>query len=246
MTPDWCGWLDSIWGPGTECAGPGSIIAAASNVVFGNNPPYYVQDFLRTYPKWGGIPIANLTVSFEEGSATATLMAGGGAGVAVGNPVDGMGIPDGTFISAISGDIATLSNQATLTLVNSPLTLWNAPLIPFAAMQAFIALASASLQQARYQEQWMVAMGWFIAHYVTLYGRTDGGSQDTTGNTTAAAAVAQGMASGILVSKSVGDVSASYAQLTGFEDWGSWNLTIYGQQLITMARIVGAGPMFLW
>jgi hypothetical protein len=244
MTPDWCGWLDSIWGPGTDCSGPGAIIAAASNVVIGNNPPYYVQDFLRIYPKWGGIPIPGLTVSLIQGSATATLSAG--AGVAVGNPVDGVGIPDGTFITAISGNIATLSNPATLTIVNSPLTLWNAPLIPFAAMQAYIALAQASLQQARWCEEWMVAMGLFVAHYVTLYGRTDGGSQDTTGNTTAAAAAAQGMATGILVAKAVGDVSASYAQLTGFEDWGAWNLTLYGQQLMTMARVVGAGPMFLW
>jgi hypothetical protein len=242
--PDWCGWLDSIWGPGTDCAGPGSIIAAASNVVFGSNPPYFIQDFLRTYLKWGGRPIAGLTVTLVSGSTAAVVNSG--AGIAVGNPVDGVGIPDGTIITTVSGTAITLSNEATVSLVNSPLTLWNAPLIPFAVMQAYLALASSSLQQARWQEEWMVAMGLFIAHYVTLYARTDGGTQDTTGNTTAAAAAAQGMASGIMVSKAVGDVSASYAQLTSFEDWGAWNLTLYGQQLITMARLVGAGPMLLW
>jgi hypothetical protein len=238
-TPDWCGWLDSIWGPGTDCSGPGAIIAAASNVVIGSNPPYYVQDFLAMQPKWGDPPVVGLTVTLTSGSVTATVNSA--AGLAVGNPVAGTGIPDGTFIQAISGVTLTLSNQATVSLSGSPLTCWNAPLIPFAVIQAYLALAAASLQQARWCEEWAVAMSLFISHFLTLWASTD-----CTGITTAAQAAAQGMASGVTVSKAVGDVSVSYSVLQGLEGWGAWNLTKYGQQLATMARIVGSGPLFLW
>ena len=62
---------------------------------------------------------------------------------------------------------------------------------------------------------------------------------------TGASIAAQGLAGGIQASKSVGDVSVSYAQLTSLENWGQWNLTKYGQQLATMARVIGSGPMLI-
>jgi hypothetical protein len=57
---------------------------------------------------------------------------------------------------------------------------------------------------------------------------------------------AQGLAGGIQVSKSVGDVSVSYQPLSALESWGAWNLTSYGQLLATQAKIVGMGPALLW
>ena len=57
---------------------------------------------------------------------------------------------------------------------------------------------------------------------------------------------AQGLAGGIQTSKSVGDVSVGYTPLAALEDWGAWNLTIYGQQLATMARVVGMGPALIY
>lgn len=68
----------------------------------------------------------------------------------------------------------------------------------------------------------------------------------TTAYPTAALAVAQGLASGILTSKSVGDVSAGYTPLASLESWGAWNLTRYGQELATIGKIIGMGPTIIW
>lgn len=57
---------------------------------------------------------------------------------------------------------------------------------------------------------------------------------------------AQGLAWGIQTSKAVGDVSASYKPLESLTDFGAWNLTIFGQQLATMAKIIGMGPILVW
>ena len=63
---------------------------------------------------------------------------------------------------------------------------------------------------------------------------------------TGAAIAAQGLAGGIQVSKSVGDVSVSYQPIAILEQFGQWNLTVYGQQLAQMARVIGAGPSVIW
>jgi hypothetical protein len=63
---------------------------------------------------------------------------------------------------------------------------------------------------------------------------------------TPAQIAAQGIANGIETSKAVGDVSASYAVLESLAEFGQWNLTLYGQQLATAARVIGAGPMVVW
>lgn len=68
----------------------------------------------------------------------------------------------------------------------------------------------------------------------------------STAYPTAALAVAQGLATGILTSKSVGDVSAGYSVLTSLESWGAWNLTRYGQELATIGKIIGMGPTLIW
>ena len=114
------------------------------------------------------------------------------------------------------------------------------PPVPNVVLQAYITLASASLVQARWLEQWPIAMALFVAHFATLYAKSDGNPLSTVGQI-----AAQGISTGIQVGKSVGDVSVNYQPVTGLEDWGSWNLTSYGQQLATMAKIVGAGPMLL-
>jgi hypothetical protein len=56
---------------------------------------------------------------------------------------------------------------------------------------------------------------------------------------------ASGIANGILTSKSVGDVSAGYAQLE-MNQWGAFQLTKYGQQLITMAKSMFCFPVWVY
>jgi hypothetical protein len=102
------------------------------------------------------------------------------------------------------------------------------------AMTMFLNLASASLSQERWQDSWSFGMALFIAHYATLF------QQSST-------SVMAGLAKGVQVSKSAGDVSTSIQTITtGWESWGAWNLTTFGQQLITMARTIGYGPMWIW
>jgi hypothetical protein len=67
----------------------------------------------------------------------------------------------------------------------------------------------------------------------------------TVASPTASQVAAQGLATGILTSKSVGDVSAGYTALESLKEFGAWQLTRYGQQLITIAKTIGAGPMVL-
>lgn len=240
--PDWNLWLESIWGPSYDPGAFGWIPSAASNLVFGSNPPYTVQDFLAMYPKFGGPTISPApTGTATEGSDQLTGVSST-TGIAVGNPIrDSAGLfPDGTTVTAISGSTLTLSNEATGN-GSTTLTIWNAPLIPFVVLLAYIALASSSLIQPRWLEMWPVAMSLFVAHFATLWLQSDG-----QGAANAAQAATQGIAAGIRVAKSVGDVSVNYQPVEGIAEFAAWNLTSYGQQLATFAKGVGMGPLFLW
>jgi hypothetical protein len=241
-TPNWTAWLDSVWGPSFECAGFGSIVAGASNLVFGSNPPYTVQDFLAIYPKYGGPTLTPAPTGTATANSKTLTAVSSTANIAVGNPIaDSAGLfPDGTFVTAIGTGTLTLSNAASGSGATT-ITVWNAPPLPFAVIQAYIALASSCLIQARWLEQWPIAMSLFVAHFLTLYAQTDGNP-----NSTASQIASQGIATGVQVAKSVGDISVSYQALQGIEDWAAWNLTKYGQMLATMARVVGAGPLFLY
>jgi hypothetical protein len=68
----------------------------------------------------------------------------------------------------------------------------------------------------------------------------------STASPTASQVAAQGLATGILTSKSVGDVSAGYTVLESLKEFGAWQLTRYGQQLATLGKVIGSGPMVLW
>jgi Protein of unknown function (DUF4054) len=68
----------------------------------------------------------------------------------------------------------------------------------------------------------------------------------TAGAPTGAQIAAQGLAGGIQTSKSVGDVSVGYQTLESLKQFGAWQLTLYGQQLVTMAKAIGAGPAWIY
>lgn len=63
---------------------------------------------------------------------------------------------------------------------------------------------------------------------------------------TPAQIAAQGVANGVLLGKSVGDVSAQYQGLASLDEWGAWALTKYGQQLVTLAKTVGNFPVWIY
>jgi hypothetical protein len=317
------GWLQTAWGSGAAYDAVCGAFYGAANLVFGQNPPYYLDDFKATYPKFFGLPTALSGCATTLGSATVAVPSM--LGLDYGQFVQAVGVfPSGTVIVGLGAGTVTLNNAALATSADATLMVYAAQPVPAGVVLMYLNLAYASLSQARWQEQWPVAMGWFIAHYCTLYAKSDasevfetlqttmhseapagaapsttytlsaappGGSlQSLTKNgafltpgvdytlvgatitltvatttrdtlyavwpvqtqTFTAAALngaqiaAQGLAGGIQTSKSVGDVSVGYQPLSALEDWGAWNLTSYGQQLATMARVIGSGPMLVW
>lgn len=87
-------------------------------------------------------------------------------------------------------------------------------------------------------------MGWFMAHFLTLYLQSM-----VKADASAKQVVAAGQARGLVASKSAGDLSVSYDYSSVTQDldgWAAWKLTPYGQQLAAMGRIVGKGGMYVW
>jgi hypothetical protein len=110
-------------------------------------------------------------------------------------------------------------------------------------LQMYIDLANASIKEARWHSAWHIAMGWFVAHFATLYLQSMADA-----NSTAAQVIAKGQTKGLMSSKSVGDVSVSYdfnSIASDLDGWAAWKLTAYGQQLATMGKIYGKGGMYV-
>ena len=306
--PDYNALLGECWGYGPDaCSVLLSVIASASNVAIGANPPYAISDFLSSFPQFSGTPI-NVAGTLTSGSdvvsnlsSVAGLAAGqlvsapgipSGAlilsltpgpiqvtsttengnlnivvsdstGVVTGAPVSGAGIQAGSVVLNIAGTTLTLSQAATADGVNvalqiganpsiaisqnattsglATLQVFTKPLIPAMILQTYINLATASIQQVRWCEMWYLAMDLYIAHYCTLFLQAYAQGPGSTASQVAAA----GFAIGIKISKSAGDVSVGISVLQGLEDWGSYQLTIYGQQFATFAKSIGSGGMLL-
>ena len=261
----WNNLLCQWWGGGDGISGSafglfcgGFLSGQASNLVFGGNPVYQIDDFLAFYPKFG---IGTLGVA-------ALSLGAGGTGYSV-NDILTLIQPDAQgctikVLSLSSGGVIltwTQTSQGTGYSVPTP----NVPLvttggtgtgatfsvlvvtptstvIPPAVIQAYINLASASLSINRWGDLWLVAMGLYVAHFVTLYEQSEG---SVTQNSTPAAIARSGLATGILVSASAGDVSKTVQILESLADWGAFSLTIYGQQLATWAKMVGMGTSYI-
>ncbi|HWQ41317.1 MAG TPA: DUF4054 domain-containing protein [Desulfosporosinus sp.] len=117
-------------------------------------------------------------------------------------------------------------------------------LVPTVILQMYINLANASIQEARYHGAWALCMGFFVAHFATLWlqGMASAGSP-------AAQVLEAGKAQGLTTSESVGDVSVStdYSAIANdLDGWAAWKLTIYGQQLATIGKLMGKGGMMVW
>ena len=86
-------------------------------------------------------------------------------------------------------------------------------------------------------------MGLYIAHYATLYLRSY-----SDGSPTAQSAAMSGAIIGLTSSASLGDASVTYdnaAIVAATEKWGAWNSTVYGQMLVTEARLVAMGGSYI-
>lgn len=215
------------------------LISLASNIMVGTNPPYSATDFFSLYPKFGGTPLQP-TGTVDGTTATITGVSSI-AGLLAGQLVSGIGIADGSQIVSASGSTVVLSLPTTQAGSPVQLNVYAAPLIPMVVLNSYIYLASASIFQVRYCEMWQMVMGLYIAHFATLWLQGEASSP----NTTAAQAAASGLALGIKTSKSAGDVSLGI-QAVAIDGFGSWNLTLYGQQFATIAKAIGSGGMLLY
>lgn len=255
-TPDYNSYCDQFWGwpEETDCS---AFFGGATNVVVGTNPPYQISDFVQIFPKWGTstqavalATLANGGIGFAVNDqanviqpdasgcvVTVTAIGASGAvtGLAVSQSGQGYSVAQGLATAAIapSGGSGLTVN---VTLI-SPSNL----IIPQSVLQAFINLALASLQQQRWLEWWPMGMAWFVDHFATLWLTSNGNT-----GTTAAAVARSGLALGVIVSQSAGDVSKSIEppDLHGFS--ASWGLTASGQQFVDTARCIGSGPMLIW
>lgn len=111
-------------------------------------------------------------------------------------------------------------------------------------LDAYVQLAHASISKARYHDAWEMCMGFFIAHWLTLYLQTLASPEDPIGKIMNA-----GLAKGVQSSKSADDLSVSYdfSLVSGdMEGWGTYKMTAFGQQLVTFAKMYSMGGMVVW
>jgi hypothetical protein len=114
-------------------------------------------------------------------------------------------------------------------------------IVPQIVQQMYLNLADATIKESRWHTSWPLAMGWFMAHFLTLYVQGMGDP-----NSGAAGVLKAGQIRGLDTSKSVGDVSVStdYSLIaSGIDGWANWMLTSYGVQLATIGKFVGKGGM---
>jgi hypothetical protein len=112
-------------------------------------------------------------------------------------------------------------------------------------LDAWVNMANASLSKARYHDAWELCMGLFIAHFLTLYLQSAASPDDPTQKI-----INAGLAKGMVASKSAGDLSVSYdfsiIQGQEFAGWGTYKLTAFVQQFVTLARVYSMGGMVVW
>ena len=236
MHPDFDLLTVEFWGSGYESVGPWPL---GSGIVLGSNPPYGIADFLAMYPKFGG-PILNLIGTLTSGSPVVTVPSV--AVLALGQLVTGVGVASGSVIIGVDSVAKTITLSLNVSATGpSTLSVYTAPFAPIQVFNVYIALASASVMQERWCEAWQLGMALFIAHFLTLWMKSEGGTYVNAGQ-----AAAAGLAQGIMVSKSAGPVSVGYQTIQGLESWAAWNLTTYGQSFATLAKCVGMGPILVY
>lgn len=218
------------------------LTANASNVFSGTNPSYALSDFIAVYPQFAGAAVAKAgTLALESHLITAPSSV---SGITVGMIIVSSGVPDGTTVIAVDSVGLTITMSANALMAGAGIAFnFYALLIPLIVLQMYIDLANSCVKQTRYRSYWALCMGFFIAHFCTLFvqGTASPGSS-------AAQVIEAGRAQGLTTSESVDGVSVSTDYSTIASSLGSWaafNLTVYGQQFATIGKLVGMGGMYV-
>lgn len=243
--PDICGFYDMLYG--TAGVDLQSLtcwyFGGASGMVFSGNPPYTLTDFLGVYSKFFGPPSNFNTLEITPASPDVTGFTDVNIqGVAKGQlVVNTNAFPKDTLVLSVSGTTVTMSNPAIAGTIETSLTIYESPFMPIIVIMSYIELALACIIHARYRKSWFMAINYFIAHYCTLFMRTESGVP----NITAAQVASSGLTKGIIVHRAAGDVSAESKIVEGYEEFGAWGETQYGELLMTIARAIACGPVWV-
>ena len=116
--------------------------------------------------------------------------------------------------------------------------------LPDLIVQMYIDFANEVVNIARWGKQWKLGMCLFVAHFCSVYLMSF-----VENNSEAAAVIAAGQSKGLISSKSVGDVSVSYdfsLAMQNVDTWGQFNLTLFGNQFVSIAKLNSKGGMWIW
>jgi hypothetical protein len=238
--PDIVGFYSMLYGTaGVDWQTSGGWpFCGASGLVFSGNPTYAVTDFLGMYPKFGGplTSISGLVVTIGSPTITGFTSLNG---IVKGQLISSSSFPEDTFVQSLGTNSITVTQNATAT--DTGIGIYEAPPMPIGVIGMFTLLASACVMWGRYNDTWYFMMSLFIAHYCTLYMRTE----TTSPNETSSQVASSGLTKGILIHRAAGDVSATSQLIAGYEQWGAWAETQYGEQFITIGRAVNCGPVWV-
>lgn len=115
--------------------------------------------------------------------------------------------------------------------------------VPALVIDEYVRMAHESVLESRWHSKWRIAIGLYIAHHLTVWSMTASDQPQTPGEL-----VSNAETSGSISSKSVDGVSVSYGQSASDSDmqgWGMMGETLYGKQFVTMAKLIGRGPMYV-
>lgn len=110
-------------------------------------------------------------------------------------------------------------------------------------IEMYISFANEVVNIERWGSQWTLGMCLFVAHFCTVYLMSY-----TNPQSSAASVIAAGQTKGLVSSKSVGDVSVSYDFSLAMNDvtnWGQFNLTTFGNQFVSLAKLMAKGGMYV-
>lgn len=116
-------------------------------------------------------------------------------------------------------------------------------LLPEHMLEMFISNANSSVLPSRWGEMWRYAAGLHVAHFVSMYLQTY-----SEGSASAGQAAGSGRQIGVVQEASLGIDTVKYdtsSVTAGTVKWGAWNATVYGQQLVTLARMAGMGGTYV-
>lgn len=115
-------------------------------------------------------------------------------------------------------------------------------LIPERPLQTFLDMANKNILEQVWNEKWEYACALYTAHYCSMFLKNYAPASQSKDD------VSGGGVGGGIQSSTLGDASISYdnsAINNAAQKWGAWAQTLYGQQLVNEARILGIGGAFI-